>query len=76
MYEVDATPIVHGPTIRVEDLDAQAFELMDAEQEALLALGQARLRGLPGSAARAELRRVRESLEGVMAASRVLEAVR
>lgn len=56
-----------------DTLDLRAEDLHHREQEALLALGEAELAGLPGDAARAELRKVRESLTAIHAASRVLE---
>jgi hypothetical protein len=63
------------PEVTMSDLEGEVRALHDAEREALLAAGSARLRGLPGAAARAELRRVREELEVRYAAQHVLETL-
>lgn len=58
--------------LRLEDLQVEADELHEREREALEALVRARIRGLRGDAARAELRRVREDLECTYAAMGLL----
>lgn len=55
-------------------LEETASSLHDRERDALMALGKAYLAGLSGDAARFELRQVREEIEAVYAALRVLEA--
>ncbi len=65
MYELSHTPI--------PELQARAELLHERERQALRAMGVALLRGLPGAAARAELRRVREELEAVASAARLQE---
>ena len=64
------------PEVSVDDLQARADELHERERETRLALGEAMLRGLPGEAARVELRRIREDLDGLYAAARIIEAIR
>lgn len=64
------------PDISAEDLQAEADRLHDLERKTLLAVGEARLRGLPGEAGLTELRRIREALEGTYAALRLLNATR
>lgn len=57
-----------------DDLSAELDRLFEAEREALLELGRARLRGLPGDAAAKQLARVRSSIEAAAAAQRLLAA--
>lgn len=54
-------------------LEAELGQLYDQERAALSLLGRARLLGLPGRPALAELQRIREAIESNHAATRVLE---
>lgn len=61
------------PEVDPSVLAVRARQLHDQEREALEALGVATLRGIPGAAARAELRRIREELDATYSAQRILE---
>ena len=73
MFTVFPDPL---PEVSLDELQARADELHERERETRLAAGEALLRGLSGEAARAELRRIRDEIDAVYAAQRILHATR